>query len=68
MQVADFLAHADAGEMRMLDLENPQVGVEVLVRYDGKVLWVNVDGRCVLRICQIAFPVDMIDERQVREG
>ena len=27
--------------------------VEVSVRGDNKVLWVNVNGVCVLRICQI---------------
>jgi len=27
--------------------------VEVLIRNDGKVVWVNIDGMCALRICQI---------------
>lgn len=36
----------------MLDITAPKI-VEVLVRVDEKVLWVNVDGVCVLRVCQI---------------
>lgn len=27
--------------------------VEVQIRQDGKVLWVNVDGFCALRVCRI---------------
>ena len=27
--------------------------VEVMVKEDGKVLWVNADGLCLLRICRI---------------
>lgn len=27
--------------------------VEVQIRTDGKVLWVNVDGICALRVCNI---------------
>lgn len=27
--------------------------VEVSISFDSKILWVNVDGRCELRICQI---------------
>lgn len=36
----------------MLDVTAPEV-VDVSVRHDGSVLWVNVDGHCMLRICQI---------------
>jgi hypothetical protein len=35
-----------------LDISSPEK-VEVLVRADRKVLWINVDGVCRLRICQI---------------
>lgn len=35
-----------------LDITAPENTVEVEARKDGKVLWVNVDGICVLRICQ----------------
>lgn len=36
----------------MVDLSNP-TDVEVLIRQDGKTLWINVDGVCRLRICNI---------------
>jgi len=35
--------------MMMQDLVNPD-DVELKIRCDGKVIWVNVDDRCVLRI------------------
>jgi len=34
----------------MQDICRVEDGVEVLIRHDSKVLWVNVDGVCVLRI------------------
>jgi len=37
---------------QMLDITAPQV-VEVSIRDDGKVLWINVDGICRLRAYQI---------------
>jgi hypothetical protein len=36
----------------MVDITAPNV-VEIEVRHDGKVVWVNVDGVCRLRACQI---------------
>jgi hypothetical protein len=45
----------------MLDITAPTL-VEVQVRRDGRVLWVNVDGACKLRICQIGELV-LVDER-----
>ena len=47
-----------------LDITNPVHGVHVHIRGDGKVLWVNVDGVCTLRICQIER-LDIEDERNV---
>lgn len=35
-----------------LDITSPHV-VQIDVRRDKSVIWVNVDGVCVLRICQI---------------
>lgn len=35
------------------DITAPKVGVSVTTNHDETVLWVNVDGICVLRICQI---------------
>jgi hypothetical protein len=37
----------------MLDITGAKL-VEVKVSKNGKVLWVNVNGQCKLRICQIA--------------
>jgi hypothetical protein len=39
------------GEL-MIDITAPAV-VEVSVRNDGKVVWINIDGICRLRACQI---------------
>jgi hypothetical protein len=39
-------------EEGMVDVTAPQV-VEISIRYDGKVVWVNVDGICRFRSCQI---------------
>jgi hypothetical protein len=36
----------------MLDIAGAKL-VEVEVSKDGKVIWINVDGICRLRICQI---------------
>jgi len=36
----------------MKDMTVPEI-VEITVRDDGKVVWVNVDGECVLRCSQI---------------
>lgn len=38
---------------RFLDICGAEVGVQVDIQNDGKVLWVAVDGQTVLRICQI---------------
>ena len=37
---------------KMEDITGAEV-VEVKIRNDGKVLWINTDKGCVLRICQI---------------
>lgn len=34
------------------DITAPQA-VQVELKENGRVLWVNVNGKCVLRICQI---------------
>lgn len=38
--------------MQMLDVTAPKV-VKVRVRGDGRVLWVNIDGICRFRACQV---------------
>lgn len=35
-----------------LDIAEPQHGVTVDTNADKSVLWVNIDGICVLRICR----------------
>ncbi|MCK5641159.1 MAG: hypothetical protein KAJ19_10190 [Gammaproteobacteria bacterium] len=47
---------------RFLDIWGAKVGVDVTIRDDGKVLWVSVDGRTVLRICQIPS-LELYDDR-----
>jgi hypothetical protein len=37
--------------------------VEFQIRYDGAVIWLNVDGVCLVRICRIEKPIQIIDER-----
>lgn len=49
----------------MVDITGAEV-VEVTVRSDGKVLWVNTEKGCVLRICQIEN-LDIVDHRVRRK-
>lgn len=41
--------------------------VEVRIRADGKVMWINIDDVCRLRICQIDGAVIVHDERDDKE-
>jgi len=50
----------------MLDITGANT-VELQVRGDGKVVWVNVDGVCALRICRID-EVIVNDERLESEA
>ena len=48
-----------------LDVTGPTTGeVEVSIREDGRVLWVNVGGVCLLRICRIVGEVQIDDRRK----
>lgn len=47
----------------MVDVTGPEQ-VEVLIRNDGKVIWINVDGVCRLRCCRIVNPITITDERR----
>ncbi len=39
-------------------------GVEIIVRQDGLVLWINVDGVCRARIMTNGFiPIEILDDR-----
>jgi hypothetical protein len=44
---------SEIGDIKQLDITAPAEIVEVQIREDKKVIWVNVDGVCCLRICQI---------------
>ena len=51
---------------KMLDLSNPSEQVEIRIRADGQVIWVNVDGICRLRICQIGEGIiSLVDDRNI---
>ena len=47
----------------MIDITAPEV-VEVCVKQDRKVVWINIDGVCKLRICQIKHLI-LSDEEKV---
>lgn len=50
-----------------LDIIEPDSEVQVVIREDGKAMWLNVDGRCVCRVGRI--PPGMITiEDQRRQG
>jgi hypothetical protein len=42
----------------MLDITDPKGFVQVVLRDDRTVLWVNVDGICRLRICRISHGIE----------
>ncbi len=46
----------------MTDVTAPD-GVEIMIRHDGKVIWVNIDGKCLLRACRIKN-LTLDDQRQ----
>jgi len=52
----------DISNVQMLDITAPE-RVQVVVRRDGKVIWVHVDGVTVLRVCRMKA-VDILDHRQ----
>jgi hypothetical protein len=47
----------------MKDITAPEE-VEILIKEDGKVIWINVDGICELRVCRIS-KLTVNDERKV---
>lgn len=49
-----------------LDFTGPEV-VELLIRHDGKVVWINIDGICRLRACQIKTVILQDDRVQDRD-
>lgn len=49
----------------MLDITAPK-HVEIQIRDDGKVVWINTEEGCILRFCRIEKLV-VIDDRKVNE-
>lgn len=50
-------------ELRMLDIREASVA-DVVVSKDGKTLWVNIDGMCMLRLQgREVLPLTITDER-----
>jgi hypothetical protein len=50
----------------MIDITAPEA-VELMISCDGKVIWVNIDGECQLRVCQIKY-LDVNDYRKIMSG
>ena len=52
----------------MIDL-TAKAGVEITIRQDGLVVWINVDGGCIARIMTNGFiPIEVNDLRKVDEA
>ena len=47
--------------LEMIDITGAEY-VEILIKSDGSVIWINTDTHCVLRICQIK-ELRLIDQR-----
>jgi len=58
------MADLDVG-MQMVDVTAPRV-VEISIREDGKVIWINVDGICRFRACQIETVI--LEDRRNEEN
>jgi hypothetical protein len=50
-----------------IDVTAPKV-VQVVVREDGKTIWVNVDGVCKFRACQIGKLIVDDQRKKKRSG
>lgn len=48
----------------MEDITGAEI-VQIQIRNDGKVIWVNTENGCVLRICQIK-KLEIVDLRNVK--
>jgi hypothetical protein len=51
------------GRKGFLDITGADLDIEIEVRGDGKVLWVNM-GPCVFRVCRIRGKVEITDRRR----
>lgn len=46
-----------------------KAGVQIQIRHDGLVIWINVDGICIARILTdgLTVPIEILDFRDFRE-
>jgi hypothetical protein len=51
-------------DFNMVDIISPK-NVQIQIKKDGKVVWINVDGACRLRCCRIG-QLEIIDERELK--
>ena len=49
-------------EYSFLDIAQPKI-VQIEINPSGSILWVNIDGLCMLRVCVIER-LDVIDNRK----
>lgn len=52
---------------RLTDIEEPEM-VQIVIRDDGKTLWVNTEYGCLVRICQIKGKVTVEDKRRKKRN
>lgn len=54
-------------ELKFNDI-HAKAGVQIQIRHDGLVIWINVDGICVTRILTdgLTVPIEIEDNRNVR--
>lgn len=50
----------------MIDVRAPVLKVEVQVSEDGKRLWVNIDGACVLRVQEMKPDTLVIHDDRIK--
>lgn len=63
MDIETFFANCDWP----IDIENaPEV--ELLIRDDGKTLWLNTRYGCLVRLCQIKGEITINDKRKARRN
>lgn len=57
------MALPKASPNEMLDIPSAN-NVEISIRSDGRVLWINLDNYCAMRISQISDSITIYDDRQ----
>lgn len=54
-------------ELQSLDVTLAQ-HMEIMIRNDGKVIWINEGGRCLLRVCGIEGEIILNDQRKKKKN